>query len=262
MDFNYAELNLQQRCERAGAWVNKMEKEHKNEILESIKGSKVYRENYKFDDVKPTGNNKTIKVVSKTTTEAAREIVENVNGRKVCALNFASFKHPGGGFIRGALAQEEAICHETDLYSILHYFEPTYYFDNFNNLNRAMYLDGAIYTPNVLSFDKDEKKIAFDVLTCAAPNWGAARRSGKFTEEDLRKVIHNRIEFMYNILNEQKVDIAVLGAWGCGVFKLKAEMVAKEFESLFGMLNCSAVIFAVPKSRTTDNYYRFMEVLG
>ena len=38
-------------------------------------------------------------------------------------LNFASFKNPGGMFLKGSPAQEEALCHNSILYPILDSFK-------------------------------------------------------------------------------------------------------------------------------------------
>ena len=37
----------------------------------------------------------------------------------ICALNFASYKNPGGKFMDGSSAQEECLCHESILYEVL-----------------------------------------------------------------------------------------------------------------------------------------------
>ena len=44
----------------------------------------------------------------------------------VLVMNFANALHIGGGFLKGARAQEEALCHESILYNVLKEF-PRYY---------------------------------------------------------------------------------------------------------------------------------------
>jgi len=41
------------------------------------------------------------------------------NGLRPAALNFANGIHPGGGFLHGARAQEEALCRSSALYETL-----------------------------------------------------------------------------------------------------------------------------------------------
>ncbi len=68
------------------------------------------------------------------------------NGR-TAILNYASYKSPGGFFLEGSPAQEEALCHESNLYPILLAFDGTYYAWNRQRLNKALYLRGPEF-PN------------------------------------------------------------------------------------------------------------------
>src|SRR5262245_47594564 len=56
-------------------------------------------------------------VVNKSTLAAALRLVEE--GLRPAALNFASAKHPGGGFLGGARAQEESLARSSGLYACL-----------------------------------------------------------------------------------------------------------------------------------------------
>ena len=58
-----------------------------------------------------------IQVANETTLGAARRLV--AEGRRPLALNFANGVTPGGGFLRGARAQEETLCRSSALYLTL-----------------------------------------------------------------------------------------------------------------------------------------------
>lgn len=70
------------------------------------------------------------------------------NGR-TAILNYASYKSPGGFFLEGSPAQEEALCHESNLYPILLAFDGTYYAWNRQRLNKALYLNRALYSSGI-----------------------------------------------------------------------------------------------------------------
>ena len=71
-------------------------------------------------------------------------------------LNFASARNPGGGFLRGAKAQEEDLCRCSGLYETL--LEcPTYYSVN-RHQKSMMYTDHIIYSPKVVFFRTGGRK--------------------------------------------------------------------------------------------------------
>lgn len=121
-------------------------------------------------------------------------LFKKVTEGKTAILNYASYKHPGGYFLGGSPAQEEALCHESNLYPILLSFDNTYYAWNKKNLNRALYLDRALYSPDVV-FEKGGKQKKADVITCAAPNYRTAHRFQQVSLEFLRiELFYCRIE--------------------------------------------------------------------
>ena len=76
---------------------------------------------------------------------------------KIGILNFASAKHPGGGFLNGAEAQEESIARSSTLYPSL--ISPTaeaFYTVHRHDPQAGYYSHSMIYSPNVLLLRDDD----------------------------------------------------------------------------------------------------------
>lgn len=82
---------------------------------------------------------------------------------KTCVLNFASFKNPGGGFLKGTIAQEEYLCQNSTLYNVLSQFT-SYYEKNRLNTNDALYWNRAIYSPGIVVLPSEVKLTYCPVL--------------------------------------------------------------------------------------------------
>jgi uncharacterized protein (TIGR02452 family) len=96
----------------------------------------------------------TFEVGNETTFSALARLTSDGMGGHIGCLNFASAKNPGGGFLTGAQAQEEALARSSALYPCL-LKVPQYY--ERNRANRStIYLDLLIYSPSVPFFRNDE----------------------------------------------------------------------------------------------------------
>lgn len=150
------------------------------------------------------------------------------------ALNFASAKNPGGGFLGGARAQEEDVCRASALQPYL-LLQPRYY-----EANRAcgtmLYTDHMIYTRGVPFFREEdlalcERPSICSILTAPAPNAGQHLRQGG-GRRPLRDCLQRRARMVLEVCAHQGHRDLILGAWGCGVFKNDPAEVAGIFHEL------------------------------
>ena len=97
------------------------------------------------------------------------------------------------------------------------------------------------------------------VLTCAAPNPGSALKfHPKFvTKKDCENAMRERIKFVLDVAAANKVDVLILGAFGCGAFRNEPEYVAKYFHEFLKNHHFEKVIFAIPRSVNNINYHTF-----
>ena len=166
---------------------------------------------------------KNVQVSNETTLQASKRFVEN--GQRPLALNFANGCMPGGSFLEGARAQEEALCRSSALYRTL-IDDPMYEHhlqrEDFNSTN------WAIYSPDVPIFRMDngtelDEPWLLSFLTCAAP---VADIVGQPTAGNLLK---ERILRVLAIAHAYNHSVLVLGAWGCGAFGNDKSRTAKDF---------------------------------
>lgn len=182
---------------------------------------------------------------------------------KVAILNYASYKFPGGLYLQGSHAQEEALCHESNLFPILLAFDKSYYEWNRKNLNKALYLNRAIYTPGVV-FEHNGKTKAIDVITCAAPNANTAVYRCRVSKKDNEVIFEDRIRFMFAVAEANEVDTLILGAWGCGVFGQNPIITCQLMNDalLHGCFGIKQIYYAIPGGSYNGNYVAFEEELN
>ncbi|MGQ5708642.1 TIGR02452 family protein [Lactobacillus sp. PSON] len=230
-----------------------MEQKWKKEINESIANSTVYQESDKDKFNNPDTVDTEIIYQSIGTPQAMVETRKQFPNKKIAALSFADFKNPGGGYLVGARAQEEMLCHRSDLFQIISSFHDFYTF-NRAHLNKELYLDRAIYIPNVIV--KDVAKV--DIISCAAPNFRRANVSYKTACE----VLKTRMQFVKQLAEDQHVDVLILGAWGAGAFGFRPQEVAELWRETFEEpTSISKVIFAVISKHDNNAEEIFEEVL-
>ena len=175
-----------------------------------------------------------IEVRNETAFQALARLSAAGPGHLAC-LNFASARNPGGGFLNGAIAQEEALAAASGLYPCL-LQAPDYYKRNRANQS-AIYLDLAIYSPRVPFFRDDEgmllpKPLLASVITAPAANAGAVAQNEPGNAGKVEPALRRRAELVLGIAAAENVDQLVLGAWGCGVFRNDPMVVAGVFSEL------------------------------
>lgn len=176
----------------------------------------------------------------------------------LAVLDFASFVNPGGGYIKGGLAQEEALCTESYLYNVLEGQRDWYQENRRRNINCELYRNRAIVAPAV-RFERGKTHAYADVIVAAAPNAKRARAEYGVSEDVLKAAMRDRIRFVLALIDSLGREKAVLGAYGCGVFEWDAEVVAEMFreELASGTHGLKQVIFAVPRTRYDENLAKF-----
>jgi len=172
-----------------------------------------------------------LEVSEETSVSAIRRLVVDRQLDTLC-LNFASAKHPGGGFLGGAEAQEESLARASGLYASLT-SQSQYYTAN-RASRTAFYTEHMIYSPGVPMF-RDDSGALLDVphlsafVTAPAVNAGVVRAREPARAADIAAVMRRRVDRVLAIALDSGHRALVLGAWGCGVFQNDPTMIADVF---------------------------------
>lgn len=249
---------------------------YEEEIAECIANSTIYRDGTKFRElveaietnpkivpIQFTFNGETTEAIFTDFTIREKNILDGMG--KVAVLNFASFKNAGGGYLKGAHAQEESLCEASYLYNVLSAFEKEYYVVNRGYVNDSLYTNAALYTPNVRFFQKKngvQTSCRVDVITCAAPNLAAYNKYHNGHMVPATLTFEDRIEFLRAVVDLNQIDTLILGAWGCGAFGWNPGMVSSLLHPILDKSNCRAICYAVPKWKGRENYYAFINTFN
>lgn len=237
----------------------------------------------RLPEKKPAGKT-LIEVTARRSFEAAMALQQDYPKAKAAVHNFASATNPGGGVTRGSRAQEECLCRCSTLYPVL---RSQTFWDKFYGYHRSLhdtrYTDTCIYSPGILIIKTDtdvpermdqREWHRVDVLTCAAPNLRERRyddakpgrgSSIRVSDEELLTLHKKRGRHMLSAAAVNGAECLVLGAFGCGAFQNKPEIVAeayrqilKDFDGYFRKIEFA--VYCTP--RDSRNYNVFREVLG
>lgn len=207
-------------------------------VAEAKAGTRIYGTNRVIpgEPVARYTHRTIVEVTAESSTVAARRLAAQHPGTVATAvLNFASARNPGGGYVRGAKAQEEALCRASALYETL--LEAPEYYEIHRAEVSTFYTDRVIHSPGVPVF-RDDRGTLLDTpfragfLTSPAPNAGTIRRQEPDREPEIPAALARRAQLVLEVAALHGYRGLVLGAWGCGVFQNDPAQVAEAFRAL------------------------------
>jgi len=190
-----------------------------------------------------------VSVVNGTSLASARAIA--LRGVTPLVLNFASGKNAGGGFLKGARAQEESLARSSALFACL---TKSGMYAHHRASGDCLYTDWMIHSRDVPVFRDDESgdlleaSYACAFLTAPAPNAAEVLQREPSRRDEVNGVMSARVGRALAICAAEGHRRLVLGAWGCGVFGNDPAIVARAFgEALDGTYAgvFDEVVFAV-----------------
>lgn len=216
-----------------------------------LDGTKVYSQQISLPKG-PTYNHTATNVLNADCLKVAKEMIDA--GLNPAVLNLADCYTACGWYPRGSKAQEESLCRVTTLSRSLY----QYYTEKqasavsvaFKGNGYPMdYHFGGVYSPAVTVFRESsdyyrlmEEPYKVAIISVAALNFrdtddhiakDAKYRAddGGFTHEGLA-IMQDKIRTIYRIALVNGHDSLVLGAFGCGAFRLRSDLVAKLFHDI------------------------------
>lgn len=210
----------------------------KEDLNNSIQQSILYKPTQTDEillNLKLNNNHKTIIEIKNESTLSAAKRLKDEGYENVVCLNFASAKNPGGGWLKGSIAQEESLVISSGLYPCIAQMEEMY---NYNKqIKTGLYSDYMIYSPDVVVFRDDKFNLLDDFykvsfITAPAVNAGLVMEREPHNKKLINITMEKRIEKILALGLLHKNDAIVLGAFGCGVFKNSPYVVANIFKKL------------------------------
>lgn len=213
--------------------------------------------------IEKVGSCKDIELCADSTVDTAWRMSEKYEDKTIGILNFASSYNPGGGFMKGSMAQEEALCHASTLYVQLLGCEKLY--KENKRAHSKTYTDNMAFSKTQFFMDSTgtcrPKPITCDVVTSAAVNLNAARR---FRGSDIKVIMKRRMTKVIKLFASKGTKVLILGAFGCGVFGNDPNMIAHIWKDILDDYGgqFDKIVFSILGDTNTANYKAFAEVFN
>ena len=188
--------------------------------------------------------------------------------QSVAALVFASARSPGGGYRTGSEAQEESLARSSALV-VTQKAHKAFYDQNKSNTS-LLYSDAMIVSPRVPVFRNEyglllEAPHVATFITGAAPNAGEIRT--KRERDQIETTLRRRMRAVVALAEKAGVKKLILGAWGCGVFQNRPEVVARLWSETLSESNGDSLSEGVELAvhdpdRTSETWQAFETVFG
>lgn len=185
-------------------------------------------------------------------------------------LNFANAVHPGGGYLSGANAQEEALCRQSTLYASISSGKASemYIFNRESNSpadSDYMLLSPCVEVFRDVACNLLPKPYTTAVITAPAPDLYG--RGAGISGTDLCVLMTERICNLLYAAAYYGYRNITLGAWGCGAFGHNPYDMAGYFRKVLIEEKMSeffdSVTFAIlDKTKKSDNYIAFEQVFS
>ena len=237
-------------------WKNGIDEIGFGDYQAFLDNAKLYREKYSVDGMGRLYPETETGCLNIDCVDLAEHLL--AKGYKPAILNLASAKRPCGGYDEGMSAQEESLCRSSNLSLSLYQFgDPKY-----KNVRESGVVNkgigyphnlnyGGIYTPKVIVFRNNRDKyytlrdmtFECDVITVAALCFnGKSHYAGidemSFKAEDGgvtpngEEIMLNKIRTIFRMGVEHGNDSIILGAFGCGAYRLPSKSVAPLFRKV------------------------------
>lgn len=239
-------------CEifRAGGYETESGKEVFLDPSAMLEGTVVYDSPVSLAETAPVAEPTVTGVANMGSLEMGREL--QLKGFNPVILNLADAYVACGFYYKGSNAQEESLCRQSTLSQSL--FQ--YYTKENAEMSGVPFREkrypmnirfGAIYSPHVTVFRKGpregfalmEEPYETAIISCAAldfnekhgknPEYRSA--DGGFTFEG-KAIMLSKIRTIFSAALAGGHDAVVLGAWGCGAFRLRPDLVAGLFRDV------------------------------
>ena len=242
-----------------------------------LDATKVYREPVSAAEIPAKYATTRTGCANKDCLVVAKQLIDL--GLNPAVLNLADAYQACGMYNSGSSAQEESLCRASTLSLTLYqYYNKTWAKKAGVPLRpvSAYPMDirfGGIYSPGVTVF-RDNLETGFalreepyqtSVISLAALNFRSDDKTkinnreyraddGGFTPEG-KQIMFDKIRTIYRIALLNGHDSLVLGAFGCGVFQLKPELVAKYFKQILDEVEFRGkfhtIVFAMLEGKAT-----------